>query len=158
MKYAYKTVDSPLGILKIVGSDTEIVALLWENDDPKRVVISAQVTQSDTPMLVKAATQIEHYFSKKRNTFDLPFTLYGSDFQKQVWQALMAVEYGTTVTYAQLAARIGKPNAARAVGHALGKNPLSIIVPCHRVIGAQGRIAGFAGGIRARKFLLDLEK
>jgi methylated-DNA-[protein]-cysteine S-methyltransferase len=150
--------NSPLGNLKLISSKKGLAAILWENDNPKRVKISAQNLNPNDIILVEAVQQLQRYFTKKHNQFTLDLDIQGSDFQKQVWQLLLEIPYGKTVSYIDIACRMGQPTAARAVGMAVGKNPLSIIVPCHRVIGSTGRLTGFAGGLEAKKFLLELEK
>lgn len=101
--------------------------------------------------------QLDEYFARRRTCFDLALEFIGTDFQRRVWAALMSIPYGQTRTYAEIAAALGKPSAARAVGAANGRNPISIVAPCHRVIGAGGALTGFAGGLGAKRFLLDLE-
>ena len=102
--------------------------------------------------------QLAEYFAGQRQQFDVPFKRSGTPFQQRVWQELVRIPFGTTITYAQLAQRIGQPTAARAVGHANGRNPISIIVPCHRVIGADGKLTGYAGGIDNKQWLLAWER
>ena len=101
--------------------------------------------------------QLEEYFAGRRTRFDLPLDLQGTPFQRRVWSALLAIPYGETLTYGELARRIGRPAAARAVGHANGSNPISVIVPCHRLIGANGTLVDYGGGIERKRFLLSLE-
>lgn len=114
-------------------------------------------TGEGTTVLTEAASQLAAYFSGRLHEFDLPLALRGTPFRLAVWRELLHVPYGTTVTYADLAARIGRPGAARAVGRAVGQNPLAIVVPCHRVIGADRRLTGYAGGLEAKAMLLRLE-
>jgi methylated-DNA-[protein]-cysteine S-methyltransferase len=108
-------------------------------------------------VLDDAAAQLDEYFNGRRRSFDIPMTMEGSSFQRQVWAQLLDIPFGTVVSYAQLAARLGRTGAARAVGHANARNPIPIIVPCHRVIGSTGRLTGYGGGLPAKQFLLDLE-
>ncbi len=115
-------------------------------------------TQPITALDKKLKEQLDGYFNGTRTSFDLPLCPRGTDFQEAVWQALTAIPYGETRTYAQIAAQIGKPKACRAVGMANHHNPLPILIPCHRVIGANGRLTGYAGGLEIKKFLLDLEQ
>jgi methylated-DNA-[protein]-cysteine S-methyltransferase len=117
----------------------------------------AQAITRATPVLRAAAAQLAEYFAGKRRTFDLPLAPHGTPFQLAVWSALRAIPYGETRNYAELARAIGRPTASRAVGAANGKNPLGIIVPCHRVIGASGALTGYAGGLSAKRWLLELE-
>ena len=148
---------SPVGRLKLVASEHGLMAILWENDDPKRVRLDETVEYANHTILRETARQLDDYFAGRRRVFDLPLAFNGTDFQKQVWQALLAIPFGETRTYGQLAAQLGNPSASRAVGAANGKNPISIIAPCHRVIGGNGKLTGFAGGLEAKAFLLGLE-
>ena len=108
-------------------------------------------------MLKSAVKQLGAYFSGKTRTFDISLRPVGTDFQERVWKALRSIKYGKTVSYGDIAKKIGNPKAVRAVGSAIGKNPLSIIVPCHRVIGSNGKLTGFAGGLKTKEYLLNLE-
>lgn len=156
--YVSKTIPSPVGPLTLVASDAGLAAVLWENDSPKRVPLT--VTGEDTrhPVLREAERQLKEYFAGKRTSFDLPLDFHGTDFQKRVWKALLKIPFGETRSYAQIARALGKPTAMRAVGAANGKNPISIIAPCHRVIGKDGTLTGFAGGLKAKAHLLALEQ
>ena len=113
--------------------------------------------EGTSPVIEEAQKELAEYFEGKRRTFDLPLAFAGTDFQKSVWQALQKIGYGETVSYGELARRIGRPKAVRAVGVAVGENPFSIIVPCHRIVGADGSLTGYGGGFEAKKFLLGLE-
>jgi len=115
-------------------------------------------TKQETPLIKKAALQFEEYFNGKRKTFNLPLIMHGTVFQKKVWKALQNIPYGKTVSYGEIAAKIGNPKACRAVGLANNRNPISIIVPCHRVIGSNGSLTGYGGGLELKQQLLDLEK
>ena len=157
MHYVYKTMKSPVGKLKLVASDEGLAAILWENDDPSRVRLSTTVENNTYPVLLETERQLHEYFEGKRRSFSLDFTLVGTDFQKRVWQALLTIPFGETWSYGQLAQRIGDAKASRAVGAANRKNPLSIVVPCHRVIGTSGKLTGFAGGLEVKARLLALE-
>lgn len=157
MTYFYKTLKSPVGELKLIASDKGLAAILWENDDPKRVRISAAEEDKSHPVLVEAERQLGEYFSGNLKKFSLPLDFTGTDFQKKVWNALLAIPFGETRSYSQIAMQIGHPKAVRAVGAANGKNPLSVIAPCHRVIGADGKLTGFAGGLEAKALLLGIE-
>jgi len=114
--------------------------------------------KGETPLIKKAAKQLDEYFNKKRRTFDLPLVLHGTDFQIDDWKALQKIPYGQTRSYGEIAVMIGKPKASRAVGMANNRNPISIIIPCHRVIGHDGSLTGYGGGIKLKQKLLDLEK
>jgi len=155
--YFYKTMPSPVGLLTLVANDHGLAAVLWENDDPKRVRLSPMDEDSKHPVLLEAERQLQDYFAGKRKTFSLKLDFTGTEFQKKVWAALLTIPFGETRSYAQIAEQIGNPNAVRAVGAANGKNPISIIAPCHRVIGSNGKLTGFAGGMEAKAFLLKLE-
>jgi methylated-DNA-[protein]-cysteine S-methyltransferase len=155
--YSYKTVSSPVGQLKLVATDRGLAAILWEKDSPKRVRLGRLTENSNHPLLLETEQQLRDYFAGKRTTFSLPFDFAGTAFQKQVWEALMTIPFGKTPSYGEIARRIGRPEAARAVGAAIGRNPISIIVPCHRVIGSNGKLTGFAGGIGIKESLLRLE-
>lgn len=153
----YKTIPSPVGILKLIASEKALTAVLWEDDNPKRVRVAGIREYPAHPLLLKAEQQLNEYFAGRRTAFDLELDFVGTEFQKQVWAALLAIPFGETRSYGQLAASIGKPTAVRAVGAANGRNPISIIAPCHRVIGSNGDLTGFAGGLGNKRFLLALE-
>lgn len=157
MNLVYKIIESPVGKLKIVASDKGLVAILWENDNPRRVRLSELVKDVDHAVLVKAEQQLKEYFSGKRKAFSIALDMRGTQFQKNVWEALLRIPFGETRSYGQLAKQLGKPQASRAVGAANGKNPISIIVPCHRVIGSSGKLTGFAGGLPTKAHLLHHE-
>jgi methylated-DNA-[protein]-cysteine S-methyltransferase len=157
MSYVYKYVPSPVGKLKLVASDKGLAAILWENDDPRRVRVRAEVEDNHHPVLLKTERQLAEYFEGRRRTFSLKLDPMGTKFQNDVWQALLAIPFGETRSYGQLAKQLGNPQASRAVGAANGRNPISIVVPCHRVIGSSGKLTGFAGGLRAKAHLLELE-
>jgi methylated-DNA-[protein]-cysteine S-methyltransferase len=157
MTYACKTMRSPVGVLTLVASDRGLAAILWENDDPDRVRLAPLVVDEDHPVLVRAESQLREYFRGERQVFDLPLDFNGTAFQKQVWAALLAIPFGQTRSYGDIARSIGRPTASRAVGAANGKNPISIVAPCHRVIGTNGTLTGFAGGLEAKRHLLALE-
>jgi methylated-DNA-[protein]-cysteine S-methyltransferase len=155
---AHKTIESPIGKLKLVASDKGLVAILWEKDSPRRVRFDELVADEQHPVLVETARQLGQYFAGKRKTFSIALDMRGTRFQKDVWEALLAIRFGETRSYGQLAKQLGNPRASRAVGAANGRNPVSIIVPCHRVIGSSGELTGFAGGLDAKAHLLGLEK
>ncbi len=157
MTLAHKDIASPVGTLHLVASDTGLVAILWPNERPGRVPLGHTVEDDAHPILVRAATQVDAYFAGKLRAFDVPLDFRGTDFQRSVWQALLTIPFGETRSYVQIARQIGRPTASRAVGAANGRNPVSIIAPCHRVIGTNGTLTGFAGGLEAKRMLLDLE-
>jgi methylated-DNA-[protein]-cysteine S-methyltransferase len=153
-----KTLPSPVGRLTLIGGDAGLAAVLWENDRPGRVKLEVLEEKPRHPVLMEAARQLKDYFAGRRTRFDLKLDFRGTDFQKKVWKALLTIPHGETRSYAQIARQIGKPKAVRAVGAANGRNPISIIAPCHRVIGSNGALTGFAGGLDAKQLLLDLER
>lgn len=157
MNHVSKTMQSPVGLLTLVASDHGLAAVLWENDDPKRVRLGPIEARPDHPLLLEAERQLNDYFAGKLERFSLPLDFAGTEFQKKVWAALVAIPFGETRSYSQIAKEIGHPGAVRAVGAANGKNPISIIAPCHRVIGTNGKLTGFAGGLEAKAFLLGIE-
>ena len=147
---------SPVGLLTLVASDQGLVAVLWPNDRPGRVRL-ARVSHGRSHHLARAQDHLDAYFARRLRRFDIPLDCRGTAFQRQVWAELAAIPYGETRTYGAIAAAIGRPGASRAVGAANGLNPISIIVPCHRVVGAGGNLTGFAGGLAAKRYLLELE-
>lgn len=157
MTLVHTDIGSPVGTLRLVASDTGLVAILWPNERAGRVPLGPTVEDSAHPVLVEAAAQVTEYFAGKRRAFDVPLDFRGTEFQRSVWQALLTIPYGETRSYGQIARQIGRPSASRAVGAANGRNPVSIIAPCHRVIGTGGALTGFAGGLAAKRMLLDLE-
>lgn len=157
MKYFYKEMDSPVGRLKLIGSEKGLAAVLWEDDNPNRIRVREYVEDNSYPVLLEAESQLKAYFEGKRHSFSLTLDPVGTEFQKKVWQILSTIPYGETITYGDIARQLGDIKTVRAVGAANGKNPISIIVPCHRVIGASGDLTGFAGGLEAKAYLLSLE-
>jgi methylated-DNA-[protein]-cysteine S-methyltransferase len=152
------TMPSPLGALALVATDDALTDLSFGSPGAERFV--GVPTISDVaahPVLARAATQVAEYFAGTRTHFDLPLAPAGTPFQQAVWRALLAIPYGARRSYRDIAHAIGQPTATRAVGAANGKNPLGIIVPCHRVIGADGSLTGFAGGLDAKRWLLRHE-
>jgi methylated-DNA-[protein]-cysteine S-methyltransferase len=158
MTLFYKEMKSPVGKLKLVASSEALVAVLWEQEPPKRVKLDKMNLDPQHPILIEAERQISEYFAGERIRFDLPLQLDGTEFQKKVWQALREIPFGKTKSYQDLARAVGSPEASRAVGAANGKNPLSIVVPCHRVVAANGALTGFAGGLETKAALLALEE
>ncbi len=156
-KYSRQEFVSPVGVLTLVASETHLLGVLWKNDQSEKLSLARREQGSRHPVLSRTRTQLKEYFSGKRKEFDLPLEFQGTAFQKQVWKALSRIPYGKTFSYQEIAQQIGAPKACRAVGAANGKNPISIIVPCHRVIGANGTLTGFAGGIATKEKLLNLE-
>ena len=151
MKKYYKTFQSPVGELTLVANAQALTAVLY----------SPPLKKGDSggfsPILSSAQQQLTEYFSGKRQKFNLPLEFTGTDFQKRVWTALLEIPYGQTKSYADIAKQVGSPKAVRAVGLANSKNPISIIAACHRVIGSNGKLTGYAGGLHNKKYLLELE-
>ena len=158
MPYEYTLMPSPVGQLTLVARDGKLTAILWEKERPNRVRLGALQEANNSPVLQETERQLKEYFAGTRNRFELELDFVGTDFQKKVWQALLTIPFGETRSYSQIAAQIGNPKAVRAVGAANGRNPISIVAPCHRVIGASGGLTGFAGGLEAKQYLLALEE
>jgi methylated-DNA-[protein]-cysteine S-methyltransferase len=158
MTLACATLPSPVGALTLVAGDAGLVAVLWEGDAPDRVRLEPMSEQADHPVLVATIAQLGEYFAGQRRVFDLPLDFRGTDFQVSVWHALLAIPFGETRSYGEIARTIERPSASRAVGAANGRNPISIIAPCHRVVGSKGALTGFAGGLAAKSYLLNLEQ
>jgi len=158
MSLYYKEIDSPVGKLKLVASAKGLVAVLWHNDRPKRVPLGEMVEEPGQKVLVETEKQLTEYFAGERREFELPLDMRGTQFQKDVWDALVGIPFGETRSYGDLARQLGNPAASRAVGAANGKNPISIVVPCHRVIGSSGKLTGFAGGMDIKAHLLAMER
>ena len=157
MTYYSKTIWSPVGELTLVADERGLAAILWEDDKPERVRLGALTEKADHPVLVETERQLGEYFAGARRTFDVPLSFAGTDFQKRVWAALLAIPFGETRSYGEIADQLGNPGASRAVGAANGRNPISIIAPCHRVVGSNGKLTGFAGGLPAKQLLLAIE-
>ncbi len=153
----FTTMPSPVGVLTLISTDHGLRAVLWPEDEGRVALPAAMHEQHDHPTLTAARHQLEEYFEGSRRSFELPLDLRGTEFQRATWQALADIPYGTTATYGEQAARIGRPRAVRAVGAANGRNPLSIVLPCHRVVGSNGSLTGFAGGLDSKWLLLRLE-
>lgn len=154
-------IDSPVGPLTLLADDVGLSHVLFDRDqdvtDQADTPNEGLVDRPDDPVLRMAAGQLAEYFAGERTTFDLPLHPSGNDFELAVWQVLSTIPYGKTMSYGRQAELIGRPGAARAVGAANGRNPLSIVVPCHRVVGADGSLTGFGGGIDRKLTLLELE-
>jgi methylated-DNA-[protein]-cysteine S-methyltransferase len=157
MSYTFITLASKVGELKLVANGSRLAAILWENDKPERVRLGPMREAPDNPILMRTAQQLREYFAGTRSRFELELEFTGTEFQKKVWAALLTIPFGETRSYSEIARQIGNPSAVRAVGAANGKNPISIVAPCHRVIGASGKLTGFAGGLEAKERLLTLE-
>jgi methylated-DNA-[protein]-cysteine S-methyltransferase len=151
----YTCVESPIGELLLLGDDHALHGLYMQ-DGRKPTRIAPSWESSSTPF-ASVQTQLSEYFAGQRVTFDVPLVMRGAPFERQVWQALQGIPYGETVSYGEIARRVGQPSAARAVGLANGRNPIAVIVPCHRVIGADGSLTGYGGGLERKRLLLELE-
>lgn len=157
MSCAYTLMDSPVGRLTLVARGECLAAVLWQNERENRVRLGELQRDDQHPLLQETARQLGDYFAGRRQQFELPLDFQGTEFQREVWAALLTIPFGETRSYAQIAQQIGRPQAVRAVGAANGRNPISIIAPCHRVIGASGSLTGFAGGLPVKQQLLSLE-
>ncbi len=156
--FVHKVMASPVGELTLIGGDDGLAAVLWPKDRPGRVRLEAAREDSRHPVLCEAARQLGEYFAGRRRAFRLKLNLRGTAFQMKVWNALRAIPFGEIRSYAEIARAVGSPKAVRAVGAANGRNPISIIVPCHRVVGSDGKLTGFAGGLTVKARLLKLEQ
>jgi methylated-DNA-[protein]-cysteine S-methyltransferase len=157
MSHAFTYLPSPVGVLTLVARGDKLAAVLWEQERANRVRLGDLHLDDSHPVLLEAARQLNEYFAGQRMRFDLELDFVGTDFQRDVWATLLTIPFGETRSYGEIARLLGKPAAVRAVGAANGRNPISIIAPCHRVIGASGSLTGFAGGLQAKQFLLALE-
>ena len=156
-RYFYKMMDSPVGKLKLVATDDGLAGILWQTDRLPRGPQNVETEHDDHPVLIEAERQLDEYFAGKRKEFALKLDVSGTDFQRKVWNALLTIPFGETRSYGQIARQIGQPRAVRAVGAANGRNPVSIVAPCHRVIGSTGKLTGSAGGLDVKAQLLALE-
>jgi methylated-DNA-[protein]-cysteine S-methyltransferase len=155
--HVYKRMPSPVGTLTLVATGEGLAAILWENDRPNRVRLNIEAEDDRHPVLVETERQLREYFAGQRHEFTLKLAFAGTAFQQRVWNALLTIPFGETRSYADIARQIGKPTATRAVGAANGRNPISIVAPCHRVLGSSGALTGFAGGLDVKAQLLALE-
>ena len=150
---AWAVHETPIGPLTLHRGPRGLTRLDFPNRGPAR-----DETARDPGALEAAAAQLDEYFAGRRTAFDLPLHLDGTPFQRRVWAALREIPYGTTVTYTELARAVGRPDIVRAVGAAVGRTPVPIVVPCHRVVGADGSLTGYGGGLQRKRALLDLER
>ena len=155
--YEFKLIESPVGKLKLVAKGQALAGILWEVERLNRVKLEPMIENEANPVLVETAKQLQQYFTGQRNSFDIKLDFKGTEFQKKVWAALLTIPFGESRSYGDIAKQIGHPKAVRAVGAANSKNPISIVTPCHRVIGANGKLTGFAGGLPAKQCLLGIE-
>ena len=160
-EYTFATIDSPLGRLELVSNGEALIRLDIEGDKdaPHGMLQHHGLPGSPDKVIERATRELGEYFAGKRKDFDVPIALVGTEFQQVIWLALLGVSFGETATYGQLAARAGNPKAARAVGGAVGHNPVAIIVPCHRILAGDGKLTGYSNGngVETKKQLLDLE-
>jgi methylated-DNA-[protein]-cysteine S-methyltransferase len=156
---ARTTMPSPVGILTIVATDDAVVSIRWDHEpfDPRLTGNVVDVAAGQHRVLDTAVRQLEEYFDGDRLEFDLPLAPTGTEFQRQVWLALRAIPFGETISYGEQARRLGDRNKSRAVGAANGRNPIPIVVPCHRVVGSNGHLTGFGGGLGIKAWLLEHE-
>ena len=156
----HTVIDTILGEVTLVASGTSIVGLYYRHHwyRPTEATLGSRVPITSDELLSDAACQLQEYLDGDRAAFDLPTATAGDSFQQSVWELVRQIPRGQTVTYGDLADRLGDKTLAQSVGQAVGRNPLCVILPCHRVIGANGRLAGYAGGVARKKFLLDLEE
>lgn len=155
MTYFHKIIASPVGKLKLVATDKALCAVLFHNSSPW-MFYSQPIARH--AILDRAETQLAEYFRGERQTFDLPLEFTGTEFQKKAWNALTQIPYGKVISYRDQAKILGDMKKARPIGQANGRNPISIIVPCHRVIGSSGKLTGYGGGLSKKEFLLELER
>ena len=155
---ACQSLDSPVGELTLLADDSTLVAVLWETEQYSRDQFGPSTLADNHPILCGANRQLEEYFAGKRREFDVPLGPRGTSFQMRVWSGLRDIPYGELWSYGKLARHIGHSGAARAVGAANGRNPIPIIIPCHRVIGSNGTLTGFGGGLDIKARLIELER
>jgi methylated-DNA-[protein]-cysteine S-methyltransferase len=162
----HTVMDSPVGPLTLVASDGALCGLYMvgqrhrpnvETFGMRDGAVLSETVGCDGPVLTEAIGQVGEYFAGRRSHFDVPVTFVGTEFQRRVWTALRGIPYGRTVSYGEIARQIGNPAASRAVGLANGRNPISIVVPCHRVVGSSGHLTGYGGGLERKRFLLEFE-
>ncbi len=159
MFFSRSTYEAPFGVLTVVGSDLGIRYLMFSNDAHPKPLENLHISDTEIHDSVSdAITQLDEYFTGSRRDFDLPLDLRGTEFQVAAWNALADIPYGRTASYGQQAASIGRPKAVRAIGGANGRNPVAIVLPCHRIVGADGSLTGFGGGIAVKEWLLDHEQ
>ncbi|HEV3047232.1 MAG TPA: methylated-DNA--[protein]-cysteine S-methyltransferase [Solirubrobacteraceae bacterium] len=152
---SYTTIASPIGELLLLGEDRALCGLYMQRG--RRPVRVDRRWRADAAPFAGVIAELDEYFDGRRRRFETPLVMYGSEFERRVWRALREIPYGETTSYGELARTLGQPSAARAVGLANGRNPISVIVPCHRVIGADGSLTGYGGGLERKRTLLELE-
>lgn len=157
-RHVFKRMASPVGNLTLAATDDGLAAILWENGRPGFVRLGEMAEATAHPVLTETERQLNEYFAGRRTRFTLRLDVSGTPFQRTVWNALLTIPFGETRSYAQIARQIGRPAAARAVGAANSRNPVSIVTPCHRVVGSTGALTGFAGGLEVKAQLIALER
>ncbi len=160
MNTRHAVIDSPLGELTLVADGSALIGLYFRHHwyRPPKDSFGPRIDAASDELLAEAQTQLSEFLTGDRMDFDLPTTLRGDDLQRRVWDRLTTIPFGDTVTYGDIAAELADGTTAQEVGAAVGRNPLSIIVPCHRVVGKNGKLTGYAGGLERKQFLLDLEE
>ena len=159
LTFSRRTCEAPFGVVTVIGSDLGIRFVMFSNDAHPKPLERLHISDSEIHDSVNdAVTQLDEYFNGARRDFELPLDLQGTEFQVAAWNALAEIPYGRTASYGQQAASIGRPKAVRAIGGANGRNPVAIVLPCHRIVGADGSLTGFGGGIEVKKWLLDHEQ
>lgn len=158
MELFYKRKHSVVGELVLVARNNALLAVIWLDDEEMPEKYRHATRKDDHPLLQQAEKQLDEYFAGQRIDFELPLSPEGTEYQLRIWSELRAIPYGKTWSYKQLAERTGNPKSARAAGGATGRNPLSIVIPCHRVVGTDGKLTGFGGGLDNKAILLDIER
>ncbi len=159
MAQYYHTINSPLGKVLLLTNGDVLTGFYFEEQKHFPKLPNDLLHKPTLELFKKTAAQVQHYFESKRNVFDIRYQFYsGTEFQKKVWHALAKIPYGKTLSYGQFAKQIGVPESVRAVAAAIGRNPISVIVPCHRIIGSDGSLTGYAGGLERKQALLELEQ
>lgn len=159
MEYNYSRLSSPVGHLHLISDKNNLIALIFNNNwNDFKKYFNSNLTDKKDKVIKKTEIQLKEYFSGKRKDFEIPMIFSGTEFQKQAWECLQQIPFGKTISYGEQARKMKNPRAVRAVGGANGKNKICIIVPCHRVIGQNGLLTGFTGGIKIKKQLLEFEK
>jgi len=151
----YKVIKSSIGPLVLISDKSTLICIEFGKEKVEN--LPNKCKKENHPVLIKTEHQLKEYFAGNRKEFDIPLKLEGTDFQKKVWQELLKIPFGKTISYQELAEKMGDKNKARAVGNANGKNPIPIIIPCHRVIEKNGKLGGFGGGLHIKQYLLTLE-
>ena len=157
-EYFYKKINSPIGNIYLVSDNTHLRAVIYEKKRNDFQDIFKNASAKENSLINIAELQLAEYFNRQRKTFDLPFYFDGTDFQIKAWNSLIEIPYGTTISYLEQAQLAGNIKAVRAIGHANSLNPISIIIPCHRVIGKSGKLIGYGGGLDSKQYLISLEQ